>query len=57
MNIQAIPWEYLTKSFTEGVAELINEVKGNIPVKTVNNYTLSGRMFLNLTIEFLSIIN
>ena len=57
MNIQAIPWEDLTKSFTEGVAELINEVKGNIPVKTVNNYTLSGRMFLNLTIEFLSIIN
>ena len=47
----------LTKGFTQGVSDLVLQLKMNFVVKAINDRPLTGNMFLNQAMEYVEALN
>lgn len=56
-RIEEQDWSSLRPEFRAGVQEFEKKVKETIPVKKIGNQVITGKMFLNLTLEYLDSIN
>ena len=56
-TIDQMPESELTKAFTQGMSDLLLQLKSNHVVKAINDRPLTGNMFLNLAMEYVEAIN